>query len=159
MQIRILDIGLNSNIKRDAPLKKRTFPVEDVGTVPRNVRCYPDGSAAQWNNPFYQLKLIKLQHSEVHQETVLRLRIRNLFFDPWIRIRDTFFRIPDQPDPTYMVFKTPRIATLLNNKAVLRIRVRHPVPIRPQDPGFGIGFIQIPDPKPIFLRALCQFFG
>ncbi len=36
---------------------------------------------------------------------------------------------------------------------VLRIRIRDPVPFWPLDPGSGIGFFRIPDPKPIFLRA------
>jgi hypothetical protein len=42
---------------------------------------------------------------------------------------------------------TPLIVT------VLRIRIRDPVPFRPLDPGSGIGFFRIPDPKQIFLRA------
>jgi hypothetical protein len=37
--------------------------------------------------------------------------------------------------------------------AVLRIRIRDPVPFWPLDPGSGIGFFRIPDPKPIFFRA------
>jgi hypothetical protein len=43
---------------------------------------------------------------------------------------------------------------------VLRIRIRDPKPFRPLDPGSGICFFRIPnprsrnpDPKPIFLRA------
>jgi hypothetical protein len=37
--------------------------------------------------------------------------------------------------------------------AVLRIRIRDPVPFRPLDPGSGIGLFRIPDPKLIFLKA------
>ncbi len=37
--------------------------------------------------------------------------------------------------------------------AVLRIRIRDPMSFWPLDPGSGIGFFRIPDPKPIFLRA------
>jgi hypothetical protein len=36
---------------------------------------------------------------------------------------------------------------------VLRIRIRDPVPFLPLDPGSGIGFFRIPDPKPIYLSA------
>ena len=44
-------------------------------------------------------------------------------------------------------------------KAVLRIRIRDPVPFWPLDPGSGLGFFRIPDPKTIFLRAYWQFLG
>jgi hypothetical protein len=37
--------------------------------------------------------------------------------------------------------------------SVLRIQIRDPVPFWPLDPGSGIGFFRIPDPKAIFLRA------
>ena len=38
-------------------------------------------------------------------------------------------------------------------RSVLRIRIRDPVPFWPLDPGSGISFFRIPDPKSIFLRA------
>ncbi len=47
--------------------------------------------------------------------------------------------------------------TVLSLKPVLRIR--DPVPFWPLDPGSGIGFSRIPDPKPIYLRAYWKFFG
>ncbi len=37
--------------------------------------------------------------------------------------------------------------------SMLRIRIRDPVPFCPLDPGSGISFFRIPDPKPICLRA------
>ncbi len=46
-----------------------------------------------------------------------------------------------------------KILWLKGAQAVLRIRIRDPVPFWPLDPGSGIGFFRIPDPKPILLRA------
>ncbi len=42
---------------------------------------------------------------------------------------------------------------------MLRIRIRDPVPFWPLDPGSGIGFFRIPDPKHILLRFNDNFLG
>ncbi len=42
---------------------------------------------------------------------------------------------------------------------VLRIRIRDPVPFWPLDPGAGIGFFRIPDPKHIFWKFSDNFLG
>ena len=59
-----------------------------------------------------------------------------------------------------------RCLTYSNNRsvsrmyyAVLRIRIRDPLPFCPLDPGSEIGFFRIPDPKPIFLSSYRQLFG
>ncbi len=44
-------------------------------------------------------------------------------------------------------------------QAVLRILIRDPVPFWPLDPGSGIGFFQIPDPKPKFWELSDDFWG
>jgi hypothetical protein len=52
--------------------------------------------------------------------------------------------------------RTPYTVKSVNSyPAVLRIRIRDPVPFCPLDPGSGIRnrFFRIPDPKPILLRA------
>ncbi len=91
---------------------------------------------------------------------------------PWSRRRNKYLRLRtnSRKNPgdlrSFSQWDTCRLTPDVNQcveskgwQAVLRIRIRDPMPFWPLDPGSGIDFFRIPDPNPYFWELCDNFWG